>query len=57
MKYVYYMGRILQLAALMVLPYAIWVGQLGHDERGAIVIFAGSIIVFFAGWFLAGRRG
>ena len=56
MKFLYYIGRVLQLAALMVLPYAIWVGQLGHDERGAITIFIGSVVMFMAGWFLSSRR-
>lgn len=53
MKPVYWIGRFLQSAALIVLPFAIWVGQIGHDERGAITIFLGSILVFFAGWVLA----
>ena len=31
------------------MPSAIWAGQLGHDERGAIGIFLGSLLVFGIG--------
>ena len=52
MKVLYYLGRLMQLAALIVLPSAIWVGQFGHSERGTILIFAGSVSVFYLGWLL-----
>ena len=53
MKVWYYLGRLFQLIALIVLPFAIWVGQFGHNERGCILIFSGSIIVFYIGWLIA----
>lgn len=43
------MGRGLQLVGLLALPSAIWVGHFNHDEKGAIVIFIGSVVVFFVG--------
>ena len=52
MKLLYYVGRFMQLAALIVRPFAIWVGQFGHNEPGSITIFAGSIVVFYLGWLL-----
>lgn len=48
-KIIYSMGRVLQLTSLIALPLAIWVGHFGRDEKGAIVIFVGSVAVFFAG--------
>ncbi|OGW84575.1 MAG: hypothetical protein A3C35_05190 [Omnitrophica bacterium RIFCSPHIGHO2_02_FULL_46_11] len=48
----YYFGRFLQLLALLSMPSAIWVGHFGHNERGAIVIFTGSLALFFIGWLL-----
>jgi len=49
---IYRSGRAFQLVALIVLPSAIWVGQIGHSEKGMIAIFAGSIFVFFLGYLL-----
>lgn len=49
---VYKAGRVFQVAALIALPFAIWVGQIGHSERGAITIFVGSILVFGVGYCL-----
>lgn len=51
-RVLYYSGRALQVIALIALPFSIWVGHLGHNERGAIEIFAGSTIVFFTGYLL-----
>lgn len=48
-RLLYGVGRVLQIAGLLVLPSAIWVGHFNHDEKGAILIFAGSVIVFFTG--------
>ena len=48
----YWTGRALQLTALFALPSAIWVGQFGHNEKGSILIFVGSVSVFFLGYFL-----
>jgi hypothetical protein len=45
-------GRIFQLIGLIAMPSAIWVGQFGHDERGAIAIFVASILTFTIGYFL-----
>ena len=56
MKLFYSMGRFLQVAALVLMPFSIWAGQLGHNERGAIAIFVGSIGVFFIGLFFARFR-
>ncbi|HTL70535.1 MAG TPA: hypothetical protein VL404_04500 [Candidatus Eisenbacteria bacterium] len=52
MKLLHVLGRGLELLALLVLPSAIWVAQFRHDEAGAILIFTGSIVVFFAGFLL-----
>ncbi len=49
---IYYAGRIFQLIGLIAMPSAIWVGFLGHNERGCIAIFAASILVFLLGYFL-----
>jgi len=47
---VYYSGKAFQLAALVAMPSAIWVGHIGHNEKGAIAIFLSSIAVFFIGY-------
>ena len=49
---IYLAGRIFQLIGLLALPSAIWVGQIGHSERGMIAIFAASSFVFLLGYFL-----
>ncbi|MBI4000022.1 MAG: hypothetical protein HY351_05340 [Candidatus Omnitrophica bacterium] len=54
MKITYYLGRTLQLFALLLMPFAIWVGHFGHNEQGAIIIFVGSIAIFFIGWLFQG---
>ncbi len=54
-KTLYYLGRLLQVVALVVLPSAIWIGQFGHNERGAIGIFLGSAFIFYLGWILTKR--
>ena len=53
MRPLYYFGRILQVISLLAMPSAIWVGEFRHSERGAILIFGGSIAVFYFGWFFA----
>jgi len=53
----YYAGRIFQVIGLIAMPSAIWVGFLGHDERGCIAIFAASILVFSLGYFLTRLGG
>lgn len=45
-------GRVLQVAGLAAMPFSLWVGFLGHDEQGSIVIFLASIAVFYAGYLL-----
>ncbi len=45
----YLAGRTFQLIGLLAMPSAIWVGQFGHNERGAIGIFLGSLLVFAIG--------
>ncbi len=53
MKHVmFWTGRLLQLTGLMLLPSAIWVGFMEHNERGSIFIFVGSVAVFYLGYFL-----
>ncbi len=54
MKKLFYLaGRGLQITGLIALPSAIWVGHFGRDEKGAILIFVGSVVIFFAGVFLS----
>lgn len=43
------LGRALQLLALLVLPSAIWVAQMGRSETSSIAIFLASLGAFFAG--------
>ncbi|MBI4395115.1 MAG: hypothetical protein HY583_02845 [Candidatus Omnitrophica bacterium] len=52
MKFTYYLGRTLQVFALILMPSSIWVGHFGHNEQGAIVIFVASIALFFIGWLI-----
>ncbi len=52
MKVGYYLGRSLQVVALILMPSAIWVAQFGHNERGTITIFVSAISIFFVGWVL-----
>jgi len=56
---IYQTGRIFQIIGLIAMPYAIWVGEFGRDEAGAIGIFAGSSLVFFIGYLLTrvGKKG
>jgi len=56
MKPAYSLGRFLQIVALLAMPFSIWVGHIGHNEHGAIIIFIGSIIIFLAGWLLTRFR-
>lgn len=53
----YVVGRSLEVLGLLVLPSAIWAGQIGHDERGAISLFLGSVLIFYVGYFLIGLAG
>lgn len=54
---IYLAGRALQLMGLIAMPSAMWVGWIGHNERGSIGIFLGSIIVFLLGYFLTSISG
>ena len=54
---IYYAGRIFQLIGLIAMPSSIWVGWIGHNERGSIGIFLGSILVFLIGWALVSLSG
>lgn len=49
---VYSIGRTLQVIALVALPSSLWVGFIGHNESGSIVIFLVSIVIFYAGYLL-----
>ena len=51
-RVIYWLGRGLQLSALLVLPSAIWVGSMGHDEKNCIFIFLACLTVFYSGYFL-----
>ena len=51
-KGLYFFGRALQILGLLILPSAVWVGFLDHNESGSIGIFLGSIVVFYAGYLL-----
>lgn len=48
----YFLGRGLQVAGLFLMPFSLWAGFIGHDERGSITIFLASIAVFYTGYFL-----
>ena len=50
--FVYTLGRAFQLLALLVLPSALWAGSFGHSEAGAIIILLGTVVLFYAGYFL-----
>ena len=52
LKIIFYLGRLLQLIALIAMPSAIWIGHFLHNERGAIIIFVGSMVVFVMGWII-----
>jgi hypothetical protein len=54
---IYLAGRIFQLIGLIAMPSAIWVGFIGHSERGSIAIFLSSIFIFFIGWILVALSG
>jgi len=45
-----FVGRMLQLIALLALPSAIWVAEIQKSEAGAVTIFLGSLGAFFVGW-------
>lgn len=53
MKPSYYLGRFLQLAALIVMPSAIFAGEFLHSEKIALTLFLGSGFIFLIGWILA----
>lgn len=55
-RLIYGLGRALQIAGLAALPFSLWVGFVGHDEQGSLMIFLGSIAVFYAGYFLTRVR-
>ena len=51
-KVFYAAGRAFQLAALVAMPSAVWVGQFDHNEKGAIAIFLSSLLIFWVGYLL-----
>ncbi len=51
-KPLYFIGRALQLTALLVLPSAIWAGEYNHSESMAVGIFVAGILAFGTGYFL-----
>lgn len=48
----YYAGRILQLTGLAAMPSAMWIAHFERDEYASIAVFAGSFLLFAAGWAL-----
>ena len=56
MRIFYFTGRTLQIIGLIVMPSAIWVGHIGHNERGAITIFVSSMVIFLVGWLFSRSR-
>ncbi|MBI4115531.1 MAG: hypothetical protein HY447_03040 [Candidatus Omnitrophica bacterium] len=52
MKINYFLGRALQLIGLLALPSAIWIAEFEKSEAGAILVFLGSLVIFFVGWIL-----
>ena len=51
-KPLYFLGRALQLLALIVLPSAIWAGEFNHSESMALGIFAAALLAFGTGFLL-----
>ncbi len=51
-KWVYFSGRALQVVGLVALPSSLWVGFVGHNESGSILIFLVSIVIFYVGYLL-----
>ena len=51
-RFLYALGRALQVAALAAMPTSMWVAHFGRNEAGSIGIFVGSIAVFAGGYFL-----
>ena len=49
---IYTAGRVLQLIGLLAMPSALWLAQFAHDERGSIVFFLGSLLLFWLGYLL-----
>ncbi len=52
-RWVWGAGRAAQITALVLMPAAIWAGEIRKSEREAIGIFVFSILLFAAGFFLA----
>jgi len=48
-----YIGRALQLIALLVMPSSMLVAHFERNEAKSIGLFVGSIALFFIGWLLA----
>ena len=51
-RFLYFAGRTLQLAGLLILPSAIWAAEFQKSEARAVTLLVGSIGLFFLGWFL-----
>jgi hypothetical protein len=51
----YWLGKGFQVSALVILPFAIWAGQIRRSEKEAISIFLISVLVFLAGSLLTGH--
>ncbi len=51
-KGIFRLGRTLQVASLVAMPAAIWASAIRHSEKESILIFLGSIVVFYVGYLL-----
>ncbi len=51
-KGLYYLGRALQVAALIAMPASLWASSISNSEKESILIFLGSIVVFYVGYLL-----
>ncbi len=48
----YVLGRALQVISMIVMPAALWASAIRHSEKECILIFLGSIVVFYASYLL-----
>ncbi len=51
-KGIYLLGRTIQVSSLVIMPAALWASAIRHSEKESILIFLGSIVVFYVGYLL-----
>ncbi|HVR43402.1 MAG TPA: hypothetical protein VMS56_08140 [Thermoanaerobaculia bacterium] len=49
-------GRVLQVAAMIILPVALWIGLVHDQVRAEVALLALGGFLFLAGWLLARER-